>query len=487
MGILLVYNLTDILQYDYLPTTVVFAAIYLLAKRVPDKHKIGYLLTISGCLQAFLMFLQLCGFLSSDKEFFPITGSFENPGPLGGYLAICFVATIRNYRYMNRWIGVVCSLMLGAGVIFSDSRAAWLAILVAMLYVGMQFICVKPVRQLYIFTLLLIVFGITSLTVYKPDSAKGRLMIWSICTDMIKDHPVCGQGFASFQREYMNSQANYIRQYPDSKGSELAVNNRFAFNEFLHIACEQGMIGLLLILAILAILFVKYIRQKSILFPCLITFVVFACFSYPCDVSLLLMVLALLLGTLSIGETPAINIQSVYPKLIVAVMCLTTICVLGYHWVERTRIEKALSRFVYWDDYESLDYICKHYVLVENSSDFMFRYARLLYLKGEYELAIPAVKQAIYLYPTTDKYCDLGDVFLRLEKYNEAEQAYWRAVRLLPNLAYPRYCLFLLYKEMNQKQEATEMARQILIMTPKKENRRYEEMKHCAKKFLTSP
>lgn len=487
LSLLLVYNLTNILRYDYLPEMALFVVVYLITKQFSNKHKIGCIFTISGCLQVFLMFLQLYGLLPFDNDFFPAIGSFDNPGPLGGYLAICFVATIGNFQYLNRWTSIACSLLLGASLVFSDSRAAWLGVIMALLYMGMQFKGISLGRQICVFALLLVVFGAISLSVYKPDSAKGRLMTWEICISMIKDHPVCGQGFSSFQREFMINQANYIQQYSNTKGRELATNNCFAFNEFIHITCEQGVVGLLLVLVILILLTVRYIRCKSILFPCLITFVLFACFSYPCNVFLLSMTLALLLGALSDGSFPVVNIQSVYPKTIAIAICFSIMVVLGYQWMERIRMEKALSSFLHRDDYQSLNYIQQRYASMKNSSEFIFRYARLLYLKGEYELAIPVVKQAIFLYPTTDKYCDLGDIFQHLDKSEQAERSYQYAVWLLPNLAYPRYCLFLLYKESGRKWEATKMARQILEMTPKKANERYDEMIHFVKEFLLAP
>ena len=60
----------------------------------------------SGCVQAAVGFLQWLDVLPSNHNLFPVTGSFMNPGPYGGYLAVCWVVgaglAIRAVR-RRRW------------------------------------------------------------------------------------------------------------------------------------------------------------------------------------------------------------------------------------------------------------------------------------------------------------------------------------------------------------------------------------------------
>ena len=65
-----------------------------------------------------------------------------------------------------------------------------------------------------------------------------------------------------------------------------------------------------------------------------------------------------------------------------------------------------------------------------------------------------------------------------------AEKTYKKAIELLPHFIYPRYCLFLLYKE-NGKQDVTgQVAQDILDMVPKKDNEEIREIKAIVGSYL---
>ena len=76
---------------------------YLLARSVPERAVPLVLgaIVCSGCVQAAAGFLQWLDVLPSNRNLFPVTGSFMNPGPYGGYLAVCWVvgAGWRSGRY----------------------------------------------------------------------------------------------------------------------------------------------------------------------------------------------------------------------------------------------------------------------------------------------------------------------------------------------------------------------------------------------------
>lgn len=483
LGMSVLYNLPEILKFDYLPIVISFFAIYLLTKSSPNKHKFTYILTASGILQILLMYTQWKDIISWNNGAFPITGSFDNPGPLGGYLAICFIATLGNSRNMNKWLCIICTFTIGIGLIISDSRAAWLATLVALLYMALKPLHIGITKKLFVSISLITVFIVLSLSTYKTNSAKGRLLIWEISAEMIKKHPLCGSGLTSYRSDYMEYQADYIHKNPNFEKNKLLSNNGFAFNEFLHIIYEQGIIGILFIAAILTLLYLESIRQNTFSFLCLITLIVFSCFSYPTEVFLLFITSALIMGTIS--DNYPINHNYLFSlRKIAMFICISTLIVISYQWRGRLKLEKALVSYLYRDDLKSLNYIQDHYTQIKNCSDFLFRYSRILYLKGEYHSAIPAVKQAIYLYPTTDKYCDLGDIYQHLNQNKKAEQAYKYAIHLMPYLVYPNYCLFLLYKETGQKEKALKEANHIINMPHKIENHQYKEIIHLIKQYL---
>jgi hypothetical protein len=142
----------------------------------------------------------------------------------------------------------------------------------------------------------------------KKDSADGRILIWRVSAEMIKDKPLFGHGLNGFQAKYMDYQAEYLKEHPNSAFSKLADNNRFAFNEFVRIMVEQGLIGLLvnILLLYLIIFNVKSSDiswEASIIKSSFISLLAFGCFSYPMAVYQFKLIIVLFIALLSSFST----------------------------------------------------------------------------------------------------------------------------------------------------------------------------------------
>lgn len=89
---------------------------------------------LSGTIQTILAIGQIQGWLASPNAFFQITGSFGNPGPLGGYIAITWIISLGLLVYtIKKPYKIGISLLLlsltiqSYGLYLTDSRAAWVA------------------------------------------------------------------------------------------------------------------------------------------------------------------------------------------------------------------------------------------------------------------------------------------------------------------------------------------------------------------------
>lgn len=97
----------------------------------------------------------------------------------------------------------------------------------------------------------------------KKDSADGRLLIWKCSWEMIKDSPVYGHGINSFRTHYMDYQAHYFEQHPDSKYSMLADNVLCPFNEYLAVLVNFGFLGFFILLAFIFFLLFAIINNPE--------------------------------------------------------------------------------------------------------------------------------------------------------------------------------------------------------------------------------
>ena len=183
---------------------------------------------------------------------FDVTGSFNNPGPLGGYIAICCTITIgllyyviKNKRNMISFFLSVALFIQLYGLYLAESRAAILSLVSGCLFVALNSILLKKItrknkKRLFIIAGLVFIVGGWLIYQYKSASADGRLLIWRVSVDMIADAPCFGYGVNGFSKEYMIYQANYFKENPASYFVPVADNVVYPFNEFIRIWIQYG-------------------------------------------------------------------------------------------------------------------------------------------------------------------------------------------------------------------------------------------------------
>lgn len=438
----------------------------------------------AGCIQVLLALLQLCNVIPSHHTYFQATGSFHNPGPLGGFLVLALMAAVASYHYIPHWKWRIYIVVLSVGLLLSDSRAAWVGALAGIGYYVMSRFFIRPLWRVLCVMATSIAFALLMAFCYKPASAQGRMVIWKVCIEIAKEHPFFGQGLASFSRNYMIQQTRYKEEKATNTEMRLMDNNKYAFNEFLCITCEQGIIGLLLFLA----LFITLWRtSSSSLLPiktCLMAYVVFACFSYPLHIFFLQISLLMLCGCL------ANRSKVIYhcPTIKISILATVSILLIGGYFTLQgwyvLRAQQAVHRFLHNDDMQSLGYLETHLSTFVHEETILDSYALALCLKEEYERSIPILQQSIAWFPTTDKFIKLGNSYYSLKQYSQAETAYMEASRMLSNRLYPHYCLFMLYKETDQKEKAYHQAIQIQHLSPKKDNDYARELKSFIHDYL---
>jgi O-antigen ligase len=153
--------------------------------------------------------------------------------------------------------------------------------------------CIWTTGCVFVLALLLALAGIYYL---KKDSADGRLLTWKVSISLVAKHPF-GVGLGNFSGSYGHEQAAY---FASGKGSEqeelLAGNPDYAFNEFLQILIESGIVSFLLFIFIVLQAFRSLIKKHAGMAGALVALLVFACFSYPFSILPFLIVLVFLIS-----------------------------------------------------------------------------------------------------------------------------------------------------------------------------------------------
>ena len=268
----------------------------------------------TGGIEAVSGMRQLHGFEGSNHSLFKLTGDFYNPGPYSGYLAIvlpvCLWMILRQtkiYLHYLGWIGLLAIIVvLPAGM----SRTAWIAAAISCGWVyWVQRIGWEKTkrymngnRTLAIVSSILILISIAGslagIYLLKKDSANGRLLLWKVMGQAIREQPWTGTGTGGFPAAYAEAQAEYFTSGKASETEMLVAGcPEYGFNEFLQIGLEQGLVGLMVFVLLLSYSLLRGMKNRQAgAAGGILALMVFSLASYPLQLPEFWVVLVVLMG-----------------------------------------------------------------------------------------------------------------------------------------------------------------------------------------------
>ncbi|TKG91991.1 hypothetical protein EYV94_20480 [Puteibacter caeruleilacunae] len=490
-------------------------------------------LVIGALVQTLYGNLQLWGFFSSNNQTFRLTGSFTNPGPYAGYLATTFPVILGYLLFrtntlrlllskskdldkntpksstiektlLNTSILIFSVFFIGLMIIVSRSRAAILASIISS---GYLLFVLTPLNETYrkklskprkiqisIVLMVSLGIGIFGLSQIRKASANGRLLIWKVTSDLIVDNLFTGVGTDQYSAHYMDYQARYFSENPNSKESMIAGDVAYAFNEILQLTAEQGIIGLIILMMILALIIKTPLlpshsisNSKSLgpdLFVViakggLLSLFVFSLFSYPLQILpiKITMVIYLVILAMNTKSSIRITIPTLTPNkkhpLIENILKGATLLLISAGVFFGLRSISSLHQaYSQWKDakdfhkigslQKTLAFYKQAYPVFQNNGEFMTEYCRAIFMNGDTNQALTIATKAKKLYPNRVAYLVLGDCFKALNDPNQSENSYQHACNINPSKFFPQYLLAKLYNETGQFQKAIITAQQLL-------------------------
>ena len=384
------------------------------------KVLISWLLILAGTVEAVWGLLQIYGFEPSNHSLYALTGSFYNPGPYSGFLAMCVPVALyewlegkRIWKHLALAALVLMLVVLPSGM----SRSAWLAALVASGYVlGMHYReKIYQYRKAFLLVALLsVVLGIGAYH-WKKDSADGRLLMWKIAAQAVVEQPWQGVGWEYVAGAYGEAQERYFASGTASEQEEhVAGAPEYVFNEYLQVAMAWGVPALCGILLLVGGCF--YLGHRGRMFgvcSALLSLGVFSFSSYPFQfVEFIVALIALLVACM----TRLRNVCLLVSVLIIGI----GVCLYLYDYREEHPIRKAHT---------------------------MFERAHSLHKAGEWEASTELLKETMRISSDAMILNIIGKNCQALGYYEEAEEWFIRSTHRLPNRIYPYYLLAKLYAE----------------------------------------
>jgi O-antigen ligase len=450
---------------------------------------------------------------TSGHALFSVTGTFFNPGPYGGYLAVVvslaagYIAT--RYKYAEKvfagfrnprrltishilWITpffvAVLAAIIGMVILPSTmSRAAMLAIGAAIIAIitldtKLRDYLTDYVRRhrtksaiIVISTVIVVASVLFGIYCLKKDSADGRLLIWKTAAKVMLAHPLTGTGPGYYHGAYGDVQAEYFSESRNISEAEIKVagSPEYGFNEFLYTGAETGVTGLLLFLFLATTVLWVLFRHRNYYGFGFLALLVFAFFSYPFALlplkTMLILFVAVAGYYASTRKEASVALRVIAGIGIGAGVCAVALATRPY--MDRVEASRKWQDERRWYSMELYGDVVEEYSklapLLEDNAVFLFEYGRSLYLEGRLNESLAVLEPATKLSCDPMYYNVIGNCYKVMGEYDRAGQAYLKAYHIVPHKMYPLYLLAKMYGETGDYGKAIDYAERVVGMTPK--------------------
>ncbi|MDN3548815.1 O-antigen ligase family protein [Mucilaginibacter aquaedulcis] len=461
---------------------------------------IGYGIIMISTIEALIGLFQYEGFSMPFSESFRLTGTFKNPAPFALFLAACYPVPLVLVLFAKKTgiqklvflINITLTLVV---LLLSQNRASWVSItlvtILALCFkykVFYKFFGDKSYSKWKIASILagvVILMGAAiCLYKFKPKSADSRLFIWEVSLAKGTEKSVLGFGYGSFRSDYNKWQSEFLVRHPDKLSDKMVGENtvgefagqvKMAYNEYIEIFVEEGLIGLGLFLTLIVLMLRNCLKAFSIeshIIPIgillgWISVLIQGFFSYPLYSVPTFILFFIYLAILSKYYPALVDLPIVLPiRIAGAVLLLMFSAVV---------VLKARSRLACYDEYQDAYILFKKNDLrgaelkYEQISSYMMHDPAFLLDYGICLIANKKNERALrYLMLAENKDSDpridmlIGNIYKMEGNFDKAEEYYTKASFIIPSRIFPKYLLVMLYKEYHYCGKAKSLSKSIL-------------------------
>lgn len=409
-------------------------------------------LMIAGLYEGVVGVLQVAGIMSSGHALYPATGTFFNPGPCCGFVAMLLPLAVHHIlKPSNRAIVYLAYLCLFVSLFIMPilmGRTGWVAAVIGCGYVYVKHR--KPVRTKtgILAALALVCIGGVALYFLKPASALGRFFLWRLGVSAFVNGPLMGVGWDHVAGAIGAAQENYFGSHPDSVYASVAGSPEFAFNEFLQIAIAYGIAALIAVVLLFLCSFYVAAKHKEYgLAGAVLAAVVVCMASYPLQFREYIVAFsAMLVATVLMMNKLRGGVKACVTIVVVALCCGVT-----HQIAERQQLARQWQsqRYAYQYrlsacDAQELDSI---HAKMRWSKNFLFDYGKVLRNNGRLEQSIAIMQEGVTVSSDAMFLNLIGRNYYDLKQYDIAAEYYCRSITRLPGRLYPYYLLAKLYAD----------------------------------------
>lgn len=454
----LLFNMVTIRMLLFL--SFVFIYFFFKVNNVP-RQNVAVIIVLVCLIQAVYGVLQYYMIVYTPNTF-KVVGSFDNPAGFAASLVVGFPFSLSLHRSKAlKYLGLLTAGIIILAVVLSESRAGILAIILSSgiyLFSKNKNIIRHKYRYSMIGIITLLIIG-TFLFFYKKNSALGRVLIWINSVEIILDKPILGHGSGSFLSKYMIYQANNFEYNQYSLFSELADNVSHPFNEYLFLAVEYGLIGLLILVFALIIIIRSTMRVSPEILS-LLSVAIFSCFSYSFRYAFVIVIVAYCLSDIKTDKQIHYNLKPNlnYVLLVLCILCSTLLIKdihFEYQW------GKLAKRPFYIADHTFIEKMRILYDQWNGNPYFLYNYGAMLNSLKRYDESNATLTECTMYLNDYDVQLLLADCYLQKENFDQAEKCFLLASNMCPNRFVPLYQLVHIYDRIGEEEKAYNLAEKI--------------------------
>lgn len=464
--------------------------------KLTNNRNIGiiYIIIVGTCaIQAIYGILQFSNIINSNNSF-AVVGSFDNPAGFAACLSagfsFCF-ALLGRKKQLN-YIVIIVILLIGLSIVMSQSRAGIIVIFtITSIFLYNKFsykLSAKDKRIAFINILLISLLLLSIMLFFKKNSAAGRLLIWETTLNMIVERPILGWRNVSFQSQYMLYQADYFKNHPNSLFKPLADNVAHPFNELFLLIFQYGIVASILLFFLIFEIYKKRNKQSLVFQLCILSVLIFSCFSYPLRYPFVWLILALCLARLSNSSTKIYGQYKGNMKLIYKITIMVILLPCFYFLIKDIQFEYKWKKIAHLSLMGKTKNVMRNYEKLHTQWNgnplFLYNYGAELNFIKEYKKSIQILEKCELYWNDYDVQMILADNNFNLGKLSVAAKHYESASNMCPNRYVPLHKLHQINIKKGNETKAIEIAEQILDMEIKIPSARVNSIKKEMEKHL---
>lgn len=431
-----------------------------------------------------------------NRYYIPECGNFDNPAGFASLLSSMYPYSLYVTRITKKRIKRIIQIsiiLIIISVLLSTSRTGILCIVI----ISLLYIINRKKTPYRMFTLFAIIFLMVVLYVLyniNKNSANGRLFIWKRSFEMIMQRPLEGYGIGGFKAQYMKFQADFFEKNQNTLYTMIADDVNFAYNEFINIAINYGLIGILFTLFFLVCIIIcynknhHYIKKYAALSCLSITF--FSCFSFPLyyPSTWLILVVNLIIITKPIiyNILSYLRESKVKYPFVVCGTIFSLVFALKTTIYARTELDWKINNDLYRNTKSNK--AVKEYKRLYNdlkmNPHFLYNYAIILLNEKRYDESLIIAKQSNCIWKNYDTEILLGNIEEQRKNYENSLTHYRTASYMCPAKFYPLVQIQQIYKKNGDINSAKEWAIKIINKPEKIKNNRTIQIKKLMKHEL---